>query len=121
AGTNEDVALAALRLDDLLDVEHGALVRSDGRPRRQNAPNLVRALAGNVAIAGVGCQHESVDDPGIAAVRDLDVGESRIEGQLVASLAVVPERDGRGIDFVFRLHELVTPGALQHFPASFSV
>src|SRR5712671_3929351 len=94
AGTREDVALAALRLDDLLDVEHGALVRSDGRPRRQNAPDLVRTLAGNVAIAGVGCQHESVDDPGIAAVRDFDVGESRIEGQLVASLAVVPERDG---------------------------
>ena len=41
SGTLDDVALAALRLDDLLGIEDGARVGSDRRPRREDAADLV--------------------------------------------------------------------------------
>src|SRR5258707_5027012 len=39
------VALAALDLDDLLGIEHRTRVRRNRRPRRENAPDLLWALA----------------------------------------------------------------------------
>ena len=120
-GTFDDVAFAALRLDDLLGVEHGSLVGSHGRTRRQDAADLLRTLADDVAVAGIRRQDESVDQPGIAAVRHLDVGKARIEGQLVAALAVVPELQDDGIDLTFGLDELVALRALQLLAPPFAV
>ncbi len=115
------MAEAALGLDDLLGIEHGTLVRGDRWAGGEDAPDLLRALADDVAVAGVGGENESIDEAGVAAVRDLDVRNTRVEGQFVAALAVVLEAERHRVHLVLRFDELVALRALQFLAPSLPV
>src|SRR4051794_35546863 len=88
------VAGRALRLDDVLRADDGALPRrARHRPRREDAPHFLGVLPRQAAVARVNPAEEAVDDPRIAAVRHLGVRKTRIEREAVAAPAVARERD----------------------------
>ncbi len=117
----EDVAKAALVLNDLFGVEERMLARGDFRAGGEDPANLLRALAGDVRVARVQQADVSVHLAGVTAMRDLGLRVVRVERQLVAALAVVLKAERARVHGFFRFDELVALHALQVLAPSLSV